>query len=134
MKEYKSIVSATWNEFIKELQSTAKDGKQVVQRLEYQHSFFKAILVQGYCPSFVSALSELTGAEVNVLECIDNLLKAANVKTEVTHLDVVKAAQEGQKAFERFVETGSVLEAKQDIDVEIVKPKTIRKRKTAKGE
>lgn len=128
MKEYKSIVSSTWNEFVKELQSTAKEGKQIVQRLEYQHSFFKAVLVQGYCPSFVSALDELTGAEVNCIECIDNLLKAANVKS----VDVDKAAQEGQKTFERFVETGSVLETKQDVDVAIVKPKATRTKRNRK--
>lgn len=120
MKEYKSIVSSTWIEFVKELQSTAKDGKQVVQRLEYQHSFFKAVLVQGYCPPFVSALDELTGAEVNCIECVDNLLKAANVKTEAVPVEVEQP-----------------VEPKQDIVVEIVKPgpkASTRKRKTAKGE
>lgn len=121
MKEYKSIVSSTWAEFVKELQSTAKEEKQVVQRLEYQHSFFKAVLVQGCCPSFVSALDELTGAEVNVLECIDNLLKAANVKTEGVPVEVEEVTEQP-------------VVPKQDIDVTIVKPKTTRKRKTNKGE
>lgn len=132
MKEYKSIVSSTWVEFVKELQSTAKEGKQIVQRLEYQHSFFKAVLVQGYCPSFVSALSELTGAEVDCLECIDNLLKAVNVKAEVKQN--VLWAEDNVVPPTTVESLQDKPETKQDIDVEIVKPKTTRKRKTNKGE